>query len=48
MKGIGKLASKPLHSTREKSKGLLCVCETSIAVCWGNLGTNGKTGRTAS
>ena len=27
MEGIGKLASKPKHSTKGKSEGLLCVCE---------------------
>ena len=32
MEGIGELASKPKHSTGGKSKGLLCMCETCIAV----------------
>ena len=48
MKEIGELASKLQHSTRGKSKGLLCMCEACIAVCCGNFGINGKTGRTAS
>ena len=48
VEGIGKLDSKPYHFTRGKSEGLLCMCEACIAVCCGNLSTNGKTGSTAS
>ena len=45
---IGEPAKKPQCFTREKIKGLLCICEACIAVCCGNLGTNRKTGKTAS
>ena len=32
----------------EERVKVYCVCKAFIAVCCGNLGTNGKTGRSAS
>ena len=42
------LVNHSIPLVRGKNKGLLCVCEACIAVCCRNLGSNRKTGRTAS